>query len=145
MRYFRHPPLAFWSAVLVLCAALVVLAQVSAPSNPSSTVFHPVRSDLVTGYRAMVKDLTLEVEADLATRESLSEWSKRASALAKRAQGQSSASMQKGWIEARLAAEDIAGLTELDSQAATRALKRVNSAADNLAALASTQALQPSS
>ncbi len=143
MKYFRHPPLAFWAAVLLLSAGFVAVAYVSAPDNSTPTVYFSTRSDLVVRYRAMAKDLTLEVEANLATSESLAAWAQEASAFAASAEGQSSNAMKKGWVEARLAAVDIEGLTELDSQAATRAIKRVNAAADNLASLASTGDNQP--
>ena len=134
VRFFRHAPLAFWSAASFLLVLVVAAAQFST-SRPA-TPFYSNRPDLVVTFRGQVKDLALEVQGGLASPDSLQDWAHRASAFAASAQGQSSKAMQRGWAEAAEAASAIGELTELDSQAATRALKRVNNAADSLAALA---------
>jgi hypothetical protein len=135
VKHFRHAPLTFWALVLISGLG-VTLGALRAPS-PAPVVFHSNRSDLVAAYRAKTADLTLQVEAGLASMEWVREWASDASAFADRAQGESSKAMHAAWSEAERAAIEVGELTELDSQAAVRAIKRVNDAADALAAAAS--------
>jgi hypothetical protein len=135
VKHFRHAPLAFWTLVLV--AALGVSLLATRQDAPEPVQYFSTRTDLVAAYRAKTADLTLQVQAGLASMEWIDEWAKDASAFAERAEGESSKAMTAAWREARAAALEVGELTELDSQAAVRAIKRVNDAADALAASAS--------
>ncbi len=141
MKIFRHAPLTFWSAVLLSMLLLVGAARCTGGELPAPQF--GVRSDLVSEYRAQASDLTLQVQSGLANLSWVRTWSAKASSTAQRAKGSSSTKMSAGWIEAELAALEVAKLTELDSQAAVRAIKRVNDAADSLAGLASGISSQP--
>ena len=135
MKIFRHAPLTFWFAALV--ALTIVVGVASRSSAPLPPPVFGVRADLVTDFRADVAELTLEVESGLADLSWAHAWAEEASALTLRAEGSSSPKMIVGWIEARQAVLEVGSLTELDSQAAVRAIKRLNIAADHLAGLAS--------
>ena len=119
---------------MLVLASVMVIARSTGGSLPA--VSYPLRTDMVTAVRSEVAEITLQVRGDLSSVDAVHKWAARISTTATSAKGESSNQMTVAWDEVIAAADQLSTLTELDGQAAERALIRMNNAADDLAAAA---------
>jgi hypothetical protein len=119
---------------MVALASVLIIARSTSGSLPA--VSYPIRSDYVTVVRSEVAEITLQVRGNLSSVDAVHAWATRISTVATSAKGESSNQMSLAWDEVIASAAQLSALTEVDGEAANRALIRMNNAADDLAAAA---------
>lgn len=134
VKLLRHGPLTFWLLACVFLTGVLVVAR--STGGELSAVSNPTRADLVAAVRLETAQLTLAVRGDLASLADVHAAASSISGHANRAQSEASTAMTSAWSAVEAAAAELSALTELDSEAAERALVALNNATDELSAAA---------